>query len=104
LSQFFTKTFLGTKDLIECECLTYNCWCVSIDVPRAYIYEQEKALEYIRQTTELSNDEKKRFFKTANTNLGVSALCLSGGASFGYCKFADTVLVFSHFLLHTYAT
>jgi predicted acylesterase/phospholipase RssA len=52
----------------------------------------------------LSNDEKKRFFKSANTNLGssfgindflwirqlltgISALCLSGGASFGYCEY-----------------
>jgi predicted acylesterase/phospholipase RssA len=57
------------------------------DILQAYLNEQEKALEYIRETPELSIDEKKRFFKTANTNLGVSALCLSGGASFGYYHF-----------------
>ena len=51
-----------------------------------FIYDgQQKALEYIRQSFELSNEEKKRFFKSANTNLGSSALCLSGGGSFGYC-------------------
>ncbi|KIM90832.1 hypothetical protein PILCRDRAFT_764281, partial [Piloderma croceum F 1598] len=63
-------TFLGTKDLIE-----------------SYFDEQQKALEYIRQSPELSNDERKRFFKSANTNLGSSALCLSGGGSFGYYHF-----------------
>ena len=51
----------------------------------AYIDEVEKAIEFIRETPELSNEEKKRFFKSANTNLGTSALCLSGGGSFGYC-------------------
>ncbi|KAG5351312.1 hypothetical protein C0989_007013 [Termitomyces sp. Mn162] len=80
------KTFLGTKNLIE-----------------SYFNELEKALEFVRETPDLSIDEKKRFFKSANTNLGnfypergsldcnlhawlqgISALCLSGGASFGY--------------------
>ncbi|KAG6831598.1 hypothetical protein H0H92_009071 [Tricholoma furcatifolium] len=61
------RTFLGTKDLIE-----------------SYFEELERALEFIRESIDLSIDEKKRFFKSANTNLGISALCLSGGASFGY--------------------
>ncbi|KAF8165314.1 patatin-like phospholipase domain-containing protein [Crassisporium funariophilum] len=65
--RLYSETFLGTKDLIE-----------------SYFDELEKALEYIRETPDLSVDEKKRFFKSANTNLGISALCLSGGASFGY--------------------
>ncbi|KAF9247074.1 patatin-domain-containing protein [Melanogaster broomeanus] len=63
----FAGTFLGTKNLIE-----------------SYHDEQEKALQFIRDSTELSNEEKKRFFKSASTNLGTLALCLSGGASFGY--------------------
>ncbi|KAI0375647.1 patatin-domain-containing protein [Pilatotrama ljubarskyi] len=66
----FAGTYYGTKVLIE-----------------SYIDEVEKALEYIRETPEISNEEKKRFFKSANTNLGTSALCLSGGASFGYYHF-----------------
>ncbi|KAF9009035.1 acyl transferase/acyl hydrolase/lysophospholipase [Cyathus striatus] len=65
--RLYSETFLGTKILIE-----------------SYFDELEKSLEFIRETPELSIDEKKRFFKSANTNLGVSALCLSGGASFGY--------------------
>lgn len=47
----------------------------------------EKALIYIRETPILSEQEKRRFFKSANLNLGVTALCLSGGAGFGYCEF-----------------
>ncbi|KAJ6539378.1 patatin-like phospholipase domain-containing protein [Mycena capillaripes] len=65
--RLYSETFLGTKDLIE-----------------SYFEEQEKALEFIRESPDLKIDEKKRFFKAANTNLGITALCLSGGASFGY--------------------
>ncbi|KAJ7129635.1 acyl transferase/acyl hydrolase/lysophospholipase [Mycena epipterygia] len=65
--RLYSETFLGTKDLIE-----------------SYFEEQAKALEFIRESPDLKIDEKKRFFKAANTNLGISALCLSGGASFGY--------------------
>ncbi|KAG6861584.1 hypothetical protein C0995_014491 [Termitomyces sp. Mi166 len=36
----------------------------------AYFNELEKALEFICETSDLSIDEKKRFFKSANTNLG----------------------------------
>lgn len=47
----------------------------------------ERSLAFIRDSPVLSNEEKRRFFKSANTNLGISALCLSGGASFGYYHF-----------------
>ncbi|CAA7259795.1 unnamed protein product [Cyclocybe aegerita] len=66
-SRLYSETFLGTKDLIE-----------------SYFDELERSLRCIRDAPELSLEEKKRFFKSANTNLGISALCLSGGASFGY--------------------
>ncbi|KAF8640110.1 hypothetical protein AX17_001346 [Amanita inopinata Kibby_2008] len=66
-SRLYSETFLGTKELIE-----------------SYISELERALQYIRETPDLSIDQKKKFFKAANINLGISALCLSGGASFGY--------------------
>ncbi|KAF8076432.1 patatin-domain-containing protein [Lyophyllum atratum] len=66
------RTFLGTKDLIE-----------------SYFNELEKALEFIRETPELSIDEKRGFSRAPTPILdsslsGISALCLSGGASFGY--------------------
>ncbi|KAK1236604.1 hypothetical protein PQX77_000156 [Marasmius sp. AFHP31] len=66
-SRLYSETFLGTKNLIE-----------------SYYDEEEKALEFIRDSAQLTVDEKKKFFKSANTNFGISALCLSGGASFGY--------------------
>ncbi len=43
----------------------------------AYLDEQEKALEYIRETPDLSVEEKKKFFKSANTNLGIPIVRLS---------------------------
>ncbi|KAG7096913.1 hypothetical protein E1B28_004317 [Marasmius oreades] len=66
-SRLYSETYLGTKNLIE-----------------SYYDEEERALEFIRESTQLTVDEKKKFFKSANTNFGISALCLSGGASFGY--------------------
>jgi hypothetical protein len=59
---------------------------ISTKLDPAYIDELESALKYIRETPLLTNEEKKRFFKNANTNLGLTALCLSGGATFAYCK------------------
>ncbi|KAI0265196.1 acyl transferase/acyl hydrolase/lysophospholipase [Gloeopeniophorella convolvens] len=69
-SRLYSETYYGSKDLIE-----------------SYINELERSLKYIRETDLLSNEEKKRFFKSANTNLGLTALCLSGGATFAYYHF-----------------
>lgn len=52
----------------------------------AYHTELQSALQFVRESLDLSIEEKRRFFKNASTNMGTSALCLSGGASFGYCK------------------
>lgn len=68
--RLYSETYYGSKDLIE-----------------SYIDELESALKYIRETPLLTNEEKKRFFKNANTNLGLTALCLSGGATFAYYHF-----------------
>ncbi|THV08518.1 patatin-domain-containing protein [Dendrothele bispora CBS 962.96] len=68
--RLYSETYLGSKDLIE-----------------SYYDEQEKALGFIRESPQLTIDEKKKLFKSANTNYGISALCLSGGASFGYYHF-----------------
>ena len=67
-------------------CSTYEPEHLILIVPSAYIKEVEEALDYIRRSDQLSLEEKRRFFRTTNRNLGASALCLSGGASFGYCK------------------
>ncbi|KAH9049590.1 patatin-domain-containing protein [Lactarius hengduanensis] len=68
--RLYSETYYGTKDLIE-----------------SYIDELESALKYIRETPLLRNEEKKQFFRNANTNLGLTALCLSGGATFAYYHF-----------------
>lgn len=33
----------------------------------------------------ITAEDKARFFRNSAKNLGASALCLSGGASFAYC-------------------
>ena len=77
--------------LIECAFVVTpeRSYITELALSLAYIDEVERALIYIRETPDISNEEKKRFFKSANTNLGTSALCLSGGASFGYCTYDD---------------
>lgn len=40
----------------------------------AYIDELERSLEYIRESPNLTVDEKRRFFRSANTNLGERVL------------------------------
>jgi len=42
----------------------------------AYFSELECALQYIKDTTDLSIDEKRKFFKRANINLGQYVLHL----------------------------
>lgn len=66
-SRLYSQTHLGTKALIE-----------------NYVDEVEKSLKYIRQTTLLTPQEKTIFFRRTAKNLGTSALCLSGGATFGF--------------------
>lgn len=69
--RLYSETFFGTKELVE-----------------EYVEELERSVEFVRSADEgvISLDEKNQFFKSAAKNLGASALCLSGGASFGYCQ------------------
>lgn len=46
----------------------------------------EKSLIYLRETSHISPQEKTIFFRRVAKSLGTTALCLSGGATFGYCK------------------
>ncbi|KAF8307243.1 patatin-domain-containing protein [Clavulina sp. PMI_390] len=69
-ARLYAETFYGTKDNIE-----------------ALANEMEAALAYIRTSPGISLEEKRRFYRHANRNLGASALCLSGGASFGFYHF-----------------
>ncbi|CCA70479.1 related to TGL4-triacylglycerol lipase [Serendipita indica DSM 11827] len=69
-ARLYSETFYGTKDSVE-----------------AYINEVEAAIDFVRRSPDITLDEKRRFFKSANRNVGSSALCLSGGATFGYYHF-----------------
>ncbi|SNX82398.1 related to TGL5 - triacylglycerol lipase [Melanopsichium pennsylvanicum] len=65
--RLYSETYFGTKYLVE-----------------SYLAEIETALAYIENTDKVSLETKRSFYRTVSKNLGRSALCLSGGASFGY--------------------
>ncbi|KAA1093138.1 hypothetical protein PGT21_026362 [Puccinia graminis f. sp. tritici] len=65
--RLYSQTHLGTKTLIE-----------------NYVDEVEKSIIYLRETPQISAQEKTTFFRRTAKNLGTSALCLSGGGTFGY--------------------
>lgn len=69
-----SETFYGTKELVQ-----------------DYVDEVALSIEYVRQanSTQISLEEKADFFRSAAKNLGATALCLSGGASFGYYHFGQ---------------
>ncbi|KAJ9117522.1 hypothetical protein QFC22_004372 [Naganishia vaughanmartiniae] len=56
-------------------------------LPQAYTEEVAKALDFVRTSPDISLVEKRRFYRAINKNYGASALCLSGGAGFGYYHF-----------------
>jgi hypothetical protein len=64
------QTFFGTKRLVE-----------------AYVAEVVLSMDAIRIATDVTLEEKRSFFRGVNKNYGSSALCLSGGASFGYYQY-----------------
>ncbi|GAA6031322.1 hypothetical protein JCM8097_005602 [Rhodosporidiobolus ruineniae] len=70
--RLYSETYYGTKELVQ-----------------DYVDEVSRCLEYIRNTppSAIPLDEKADFFRSVAKNLGASALCLSGGASFGYYHF-----------------
>ncbi|EPQ31691.1 uncharacterized protein PFL1_01024 [Pseudozyma flocculosa PF-1] len=65
--RLYSETFFGTKYLVE-----------------SYLSELELALRYVESTDKITPEVKRQFYRTVSRNLGRSALCLSGGASFGY--------------------
>ncbi|RHZ63304.1 hypothetical protein Glove_330g8 [Diversispora epigaea] len=65
--RLYSQTYYGTKEIVE-----------------TYYDEVTEALDHLRTTKSLSNEEKRRLFKYTQKNYGRTALCLSGGAVFGY--------------------
>ncbi|KAG9293938.1 hypothetical protein G9A89_019276 [Geosiphon pyriformis] len=65
--RLYSHTYYGTKKVVE-----------------TYIDEVTLSLESVRLSKTLSYNEKRHLFNHAYKNYGRTALCLSGGASFGY--------------------
>eukprot|EP00158_Paraphelidium_tribonemae_P004879 Partr_v1_DN27029_c0_g1_i1_m29364 putative patatin-like phospholipase domain-containing protein len=65
--QLYSHTFYGTKQIVE-----------------EYVDEVSQSLKAVAESSLMNNDEKFRFFRKASKAYGKSALCLSGGATFGY--------------------
>ncbi|GAA5968070.1 hypothetical protein JCM3765_003572 [Sporobolomyces pararoseus] len=70
--RLYSETYYGTKELVQ-----------------QFIDQVTESLIFIRSLPPsiLSTTDKLIFFKSCSKNLGSSALCLSGGASFGYYHF-----------------
>lgn len=66
----YSESYYGTKHLVQ-----------------DYSDEIEASLKLLRETQALSTEEKRNTFKHLSTNLGRTALCLSGGATFAYYHF-----------------
>lgn len=66
----YSQSFYGTKRLIE-----------------EFYEEVDGALSDFEASSDIPPDVKHAFYGTASKNLGRSALCLSGGASFAYYHF-----------------
>ncbi|CAG8438185.1 10725_t:CDS:2 [Acaulospora colombiana] len=86
-TRLYSQTYYGTKQIVE-----------------KYIDEVTESLELVRTTKMLSSKEKRKLFKNADDNFGRTALCLSGGASFGYFHLGVVKALFEANLLPTVLT
>jgi predicted acylesterase/phospholipase RssA len=68
--RLYSETYYGTKHLVQ-----------------DFVEQIQQSLKAISESTQLSNEERKLFFKHLDTNYGRTALCLSGGATFAYYHF-----------------
>ncbi|CAH1763500.1 16247_t:CDS:2 [Entrophospora sp. SA101] len=86
-SRLYSQTYYGTKKIVE-----------------DHIDEVTASLEYIRTTKNLSLEDKQKLFRNAKKNYGQTALCLSGGACFGYYHLGVVKALFEAGLLPTVIT
>jgi len=68
--RLYSETYYGTKDLVQ-----------------EFIDEVRRCLETLFHSKQITEDEKRAFFRYLDTNFGRTALCLSGGATFAYYHF-----------------
>ncbi|OBT77124.1 hypothetical protein VF21_05092 [Pseudogymnoascus sp. 05NY08] len=69
-NRLYSQTYFGTKNLVQ-----------------EFVDEVEKGVQTLSRTKQLTQEEKRVIFKHMYTNVGRTALCLSGGASFAYYHF-----------------
>ncbi|KAI9800192.1 MAG: hypothetical protein M1825_004176 [Sarcosagium campestre] len=69
-SRLYSQTYYGTKTVVQ-----------------DFIDEVEKSLILLLNTPHISQSDKRDLFKHLHTNLGRTALCLSGGATMSYYHF-----------------
>jgi predicted acylesterase/phospholipase RssA len=68
--RLYSEAYSGTKHLVQ-----------------EYIDEVQASLQWLLNTGKLTKEVKYRHFRHLDTNLGRTALCLSGGATFAYYHF-----------------
>ncbi|CAG8536166.1 10204_t:CDS:2 [Ambispora gerdemannii] len=85
--RLYSHTYYGTKKIVE-----------------RYIDEVTESLDSVRKSKALSIEEKQQLFKNAYKNYGRTALCLSGGAGFGYYHLGIVKALFDADLLPSVIT
>ena len=65
--RLYSETYYGTKNLVQ-----------------QYVDEVSASLKFVFSSAQLTTEEKRNLSKHLGTNLGRTALCLSGGAGFAY--------------------
>ncbi|CAM0136842.1 hypothetical protein VKS41_007423 [Umbelopsis sp. WA50703] len=85
--KLYSNTFIGTKYLIE-----------------DYVDEVTKSINAFAHNSHVSLEERQLAFKLFSKNYGRTALCLSGGASFGYYHLGVIKALFDRRLLPSVIT
>ncbi|GBB90901.1 hypothetical protein RclHR1_00180039 [Rhizophagus clarus] len=85
--RLYSQTYFGTKEIVE-----------------NYVDEVTESLNYLRTSKSLPLEEKRKLFRNTQKNYGRTALCLSGGATFGYYHLGVVKALFEANLLPTVIT
>jgi predicted acylesterase/phospholipase RssA len=68
--RLYSETYVGTKQLVQ-----------------EFVDEAHASLKLLLNSSHMTEESRHAFFKHLDTNLGRTALCLSGGATFSYYHF-----------------
>ena len=86
--RLYSETYIGTKERIrsyidEGDDPTFS-YPLNYTLLNSDTFIVETSIAFIRNTSDLALEEKAKLFRYISKNNGATALCLSGGASFGY--------------------